>query len=266
MLSMMIVDLDDIKRNNEQVTPSSKYQCPSQERPRKREEKQRVSNNIYNGSTVIQSTRGRSICTPTSTRWIRSVQRPPIVRITFSGSRIVFPCGNLAQRGDRTGRKVRVMRQRGSILYRRRWEVSLVRWRGSKVVVVIPRRMWRVSITRPRRRGLSLSSWGIWLLLLLRPTTSMVERSTRTRRGRPLMWRRTIPKCIRMWRVWVEILRRMRVVIIIRWVLLLLLLWRRHRRLRVTLHGGPTWSGSSSWTTSSPVHVVMIGVPRRWRA
>jgi hypothetical protein len=150
--------------------------------------------------------------------------------------------------------------------------VSLVRWRRSKVVVVIPRRMWRMSVTLPLR-GRSLSSWRI-RLLLLRPTTSMVERPTRTRtrRRRPLMRRRTVPKSIRMWRMRVEILRRMRVVvIIIRWVLLLLLLWW-HRRWRVTLHRGPrgpTWSGSSSWTTwttTSPVHVMMIGVPRRWRA
>lgn len=234
------------------------------------------------GSTVIQSTGGWSFCTPASARWIRSVQRPPIVvRIiapsTIPGPRIVFPCGNLAQRSDRPGRKIRIVRQRGSVLYRRRWRVSLVRRRRSKIVVVIPRRMWRVSVTLPRRRGRPLSSWGI-RLLLLRPTTSMVERPTRTRRGWPLMrplmrrGRRTVPKSIRMWRMRVEILRRMRVVvIIIRWVLSLLLLWW-HLRWRVTLHRRPTWSGSSSWTTwttTSPVHVMMIGVPRRpglvWR-
>ena len=147
--------------------------------------------------------------------------------------------------------------------------MSLVRWRRSKIVVVISRRMWRVSIALPRRRGRPLSSWRIRLLLLW-STTSMVERPTSTRRGRPLMRRRrrTVPKSIRVWRMWVEILRRMRVVIIIRWVLLLLLLWW-HRRWRVALHRGPTWSGFSSWTTwttTSPVHVMMIGVPRRWRA
>jgi len=218
------------------------------------------------GSTVIQSTRGRPFCTAAAARLIRCVQWPPMVHViapsAISGPRIAFPCRNLAQRSDRSGWKVWIVRQRGSVLYRRRRGVSLVRW-GRSRVVIISRRMWRVSITRPgpRWRGRPLSSWRIRL-----STTSVVERPTRTRtrRRRPLMRRRTIPKCILMWRRWVEI--RMRIVVIIRWVLLLLLLWW-HRRLRETLHRRATWSGSSSsWTTTSPMHVMMIGIPRRWRA